>query len=437
MMVLGRNMDASGFRGRRFVVATTLFAGVASANLSVASSLPASGPSIAALGTSALGDDVGQSIIVLGQLGASGGPGRQVLRAVLPQLLARDAGTLETEAAGASVNLSRLHAAEAEMAPLRAAQLDAISNLTHDARQLLEVRHNYDKLSAVQARITAGNAHCLSVLDAAARRAECLTLAAPGDPVPASAADGQRLDRLAEQALGMPPATAQRLGTGPLQPPSDPAQRPLWFYLSCRRIEAYNRTIEPSQNAGEIAHARRVNFYRELLGLLPYELDPRLTQSARRHSKEMIDLWYFSHYSPTESERDPFGRMAHAGYPDPSGENLQMGRWTGEEAFWNLFNSPDHHRQWTDADATAMGVGKWENAWTEDFGAAARLMTATPAELAKAVIRGEELKPQLVELTRHKPRDMRDIKFYDPHGRETQPPTSGDAAPRQPSPARQ
>jgi hypothetical protein len=116
-------------------------------------------------------------------------------------------------------------------------------------------------------------------------------------------------------------------------------------------------------------------------------------------------------------------RMVHAGYPDPSGENLHMGQWTGEEAFWQLFNSPGHHREWTDSDSTAVGIGKWENAWTEDFGAGPRLMTAAPARVAKAVILGPELKPQAAELTRGHPRDMRDIKFYDEDGQEVKPPT--------------
>ena len=415
------------------LIALTILLPLAATSLAASPSTapaPTSQPSIATLRTTALGDDLHQSIDALRQLGAAGEPGRDALSGVLPVLFLRDAGTLETEAAGASTQLQKLHAAEAEIEPLRAAQLDLIANLTHDAKQLLEARHNYDKLSAIQSRLAAGYTHPLRVLDTLARRSQCLSLTKPTDPLPASAADGERLDRLAEQALGMPPAAAQRFLAGPLRPPADRTRRPLWFYLSCRRIEAYNRTIEPALNAAEIAHARRVNFYRELLGLLPYELDARLTQAARRHSKEMVDLWYFGHYSPTESERDPFVRMAHAGYPNPSGENLQMGSWTGEEAFWRLFNSPGHHRQWTDPDSTALGVGKWENAWTEDFGATARLMTATPQQIAKAAIRGPELKPQTGELTRRHPRDMRDIKFYDENGHEIPGPTPAAAGPK-------
>jgi uncharacterized protein YkwD len=412
----------------------TLLALTATSQSTAPSTAPASQPSIAALRTTALADDIHQSIDALRQLGASGSPGREALSGILPVLFVRDAAAFEAEATAASAQVPKLHAAEAEIAPLRATQLDAIANLTHDPKQLLEARHNYDKLSSIQTRLAAGYAHPMSVLDTLARRWACLSLTKPTDPLPTSAADGDRLNRLAEQALGMPPAAAQRFLTGPLRLPTDPAQRPLWFYLSCRRIEAYNHTIEPALNAGEIAHARRVNFYRELLGLLPYELDTRLTQAARRHSKEMVDLWYFSHWSPTESERDPFGRMAHAGYPNPSGENLQMGSWTGEEAFWHLFNSPGHHREWTDPDSTAMGVGKWENAWSEDFGAAPRLMTATPQQIAKAIIRGQELKPQAGDLTRRHPRDMRDIKFYDEEGKELPGPVPGPAAPEPKSP---
>ncbi len=120
-------------------------------------------------------------------------------------------------------------------------------------------------------------------------------------------------------------------------------------------------------NFGEIAHARKVNSYREMLGMPPFELDARLIQSARRHSKEMIDLWYFSHWSPTQSERSPFARMAHAGYELGSNENITMGPFAADDAFWNLFNSPEHHRAWVLPQNTTFGVGKWENAWTEDI----------------------------------------------------------------------
>ena len=374
--------------------------------------------SIASLYKSAVSDDPTESLAALRQLAVAGGAGQAALREVVRQLLARDAGAVEAEAAVAPAELPKLRAAEAEADPLRAGARSAVEKLTHDPAALKAARQNYDRLSAVQVRLSAGYLRQARVVRALDRRAECLALLRPPETAPVAPGEGERLGRLAEQVLGMPADVAAGFTRGAPEPPKESARRGLWFYLSCRRIEAYNRTIEPGLNAAEVTHARRLNFYRELLGLLPYELDPRLTQSARRHSKEMVDLWYFSHYSPTESERDPWRRMEGAGYAEGSNENLTMGSWNGEEAFWRLFNSPGHHRAWIAPADTALGVGKWENAWTEDIGAGPRLMTAHPDERAKAVVVGDELKPQAVEATRRHPRDLKDVKFYDPAGRE-------------------
>jgi hypothetical protein len=108
--------------------------------------------------------------------------------------------------------------------------------------------------------------------------------------------------------------------------------------------------------------------------------------------------------------------MTAAGYRRASSENIALGGWTGDESFFFLFNSPDHHRAWVHAYDTALGVGKWENAWGECFGRGPRLMLATEAQREQATIKGEFLKPETTELTRKHPRDLRDYKFYDIHG---------------------
>jgi hypothetical protein len=43
---------------------------------------------------------------------------------------------------------------------------------------------------------------------------------------------------------------------------------------------------------------------------------------------------------------------------------------------------------------TAVGVGQWENLWTEDFGGGPRLMLATDEERAAAHVVGDVLPPR-------------------------------------------
>jgi uncharacterized protein YkwD len=385
--------------------------------------VPVSAEAIASLRTAAVGDDSDKSMSALRQLaalsaatGQSAAPrASQALAEVVPQLLTRDAATIESDAAAVAPQLAKAQAAQADMETLRAESIQAVERMDHDPASLTAAKRNYVRLSSTAAKFTPVCARQMQVAAALARRELCVQLVAKSKP---AAADTDRPARLARQALAMPPEAALALMTGPLNPPADAAQRPLWFYIACRRIESWNHQLEPLMNAAEITHARRVNAYRELLGLLPYEFDARLIQSARRHSKEMQDLWYFGHYSPIEAERLPETRMARAGYPDASNENITMGSWTGDDAFWQFFNSPGHHRVWLDRDATAMGVGKWEFGWTEDIGNGPRLMTAAPAEREKGTVVGAELKPQAKELTRQRPRDLGTIKFYDETGQE-------------------
>jgi len=83
----------------------------------------------------------------------------------------------------------------------------------------------------------------------------------------------------------------------------------------------------------------------------------------------------------------------------------------------SFFNSPEHHRAWVKAWETAVGVGKWENAWGECFGAAPRLHAGHARAARARHDRGEFLKAQQTEETRKQPRDLRDYTFYDMHGR--------------------
>jgi hypothetical protein len=94
-----------------------------------------------------------------------------------------------------------------------------------------------------------------------------------------------------------------------------------------------------------------------------------------------------------------------------------MGRWDGEESFWKLFYSPGHHRAMVSQRYTALGVGRWDMAWTENFGAGRRLMLAGPEQRAAAKVNGQALGPQRVDLSKKPgPLDLSNIRIYDPLG---------------------
>ncbi len=382
----------------------------------VAATGPSASASIDALAVDATGDDPFASLVALDQLTRAGDTADAVLRRIVPQILARDAATVLAAAQAAPTDLPKRRTAESEMAGLRKQARETIDHLTGERESLQAARRNYVRLTSAQARVALAYAPALRVTVAIARRDACMKLAHRADVRDANSGSAN-FEKGAADAVAMPLATAAGYLTGPLVPPVDVEHRGLWLYLSSLRIAAFNRSIEPAMNAAEVAHARRVNAYREMLGLLPLEFEPRLIQSARRHSKEMIDLWYFSHWSPTPSQRSPFGRMADAGYQSGSNENITMGPFLEVEAFWNLFNSPEHHLGWLNPQANAMGVGKWENAWTEDFGAAPRRMTAQPAERPEPGDPEPNLKPQ-TQVTHTRPRDLSDIKIYDENGQQ-------------------
>lgn len=167
----------------------------------------------------------------------------------------------------------------------------------------------------------------------------------------------------------------------------------LWFDDACRRIEAYNATLSDRMSAGEAENIRTVNTYREMLGILPLEADARLLQSARRHSKEMVTLGYFSHTSPKPPNKTHTMRMKNAGYDRPYSENIAGGRAGGKGAFWMWFDSPGHHKNMANAGSTAIGVGMWGSTWTQNFGRGKRLMLLEPDERKKAVVTGTIVPP--------------------------------------------
>ncbi len=94
----------------------------------------------------------------------------------------------------------------------------------------------------------------------------------------------------------------------------------------------------------------------------------------------MVDLHYFSHESPTPANKTHIQRMHNAGYDNGYGENIAMGSASGEQTFWMWFDSPGHHQNMANPNATALGVGENGVYWTQNTGTGKRLMLLNPDE---------------------------------------------------------
>ncbi len=196
----------------------------------------------------------------------------------------------------------------------------------------------------------------------------------PNDKQYSEAAEA-KLAAKADRVLALTTAQTSALPDfGQGEAPTEPLVRDLWFYRACRQIEAYNESIQKCMTPAELENAQAVNTYREYLGILPYEYDPRLVESARGHSKEMVRMKYFAHDSPVEANKTPWDRMKAAKYENGAGENIAAGTSSGTAAFWMWFDSPGHHQNMARAGSTALGVGVTAATWTQNMGAGPRAM---------------------------------------------------------------
>lgn len=233
---------------------------------------------------------------------------------------------------------------------------------------------------------------------ALARRAELLAIWQRIAPPNDAAFPADKEEQLASDALlaigAALPELQSAMQASDSKPPADPLLRAIWHYRFCRATEAHNARYKDQMHAEEWSNLTILNRYRESLGILPYELDPRLIQAARRHSREMVDLKYFSHTSPTPENKSHTQRMSNAGYRGGYGENIAAGTTSGDGVFWMWFESPGHHQNMATPSATQIGIGKWRSTWTQNMGRGKRLLYSTPEQLATAqTVQGEMLAP--------------------------------------------
>jgi uncharacterized protein YkwD len=349
---------------------------------------------IAGLKEKALGADAALVLPAVRELKGMGNVGRPTLVGIVRTLLTRDQQAISAAVAGIG---DGKEAAEFEkkIDALRAEARANVAVLDKAKPETIKKAHEYyDQLVPMTAKMNQAWAMRMTIVDALGRRGEMIRIWREISPTsdrtfPVDAET--KLRQAAVRAVGDFVERASSLEYS--KPPRDEALRPLWFFGVSRRIEAWNnRHMEKFMDPEEIKDFNCVNVYREAIGLLPYEADPRLVQAARRHSKEMVDKNYFSHESPTPSEKDFGMRIKNAGYAGGAGENIAFGGGNGEGTFWMWFDSPGHHKNFA-GNQNALGVGRWQDHWTQNFGSAPRVMLMSEDEQARVKVEGEVLAP--------------------------------------------
>lgn len=405
-------------RRLRFIVALLLVALPPPARMAAAAagkSSPTTAPAkedarrleqrVESLRRTALGPDPAASDAAIGELKEIGEPARKALAGALQQVLARDKALIR-RAGASSTSAKKLKEALDRLAEARKDANDNLKEL--DKGESLKRAHDdYATLARLTKEVNDYCAAADPIVGTLAVRPFLVAAYREADPAAAARecadADETKLRERAEAVLGISAAAMADIpafARGQPAPGEDapPLVRQLWFWRACRQVEAYNATLARGLlNYEERDNLRLLNAYRESLGLLPLELDARLVQAARRHSKEMTDLRYFDHTSPTPSERTFRERIRNAGYNwRYAGENIAFNFDTGDKAFWGWFDSPGHHRQMIDPRATSIGVGKWGRNWTQNFGSsrAGRLMFLSEEERKAVTVKGDVLRPQ-------------------------------------------
>jgi uncharacterized protein YkwD len=331
-----------------------------------------------------------------------GDPARPTLLLTLRTVLLRDHQQIEE-------NLRKIAAAgdlkalEATIAQQQAAAIAKIDKLA-TAADTNAARAEYTKLSAQIKRVNDMYASRMLLLDIMQTRNALLGLwkdiSAKTTPNPIDQTAEAKLSDSLMTTMAPYASAIKTLQATPLvwsnPEPTSAEQAGLLNYRFRRRVDAYNRAQASLHDKYENDLLGQINTYRDVLGLPPLEADPRLIQAARRHSKEMVDLKYFSNVSPNEQTKDAMARRKNAGYEGEGfwSEALGRGTSTGIQTFWAMFDQPPYHKGMTAISATSIGIGRWNQYWTVEIGESPRLMLAKEEEKTKAAVQGDIVPPQ-------------------------------------------
>jgi len=113
-----------------------------------------------------------------------------------------------------------------------------------------------------------------------------------------------------------------------------------------------SKQLDPEESRAILA----LNLMRNLLGLNPLVIDPKLCAAARDHSKDMETLKFFAHDSPVSGKKTPWDRAARFG-TSAGAENIFVGSQDGAQANLAWFHSPGHHKNMLGAH-NRVGMGR-------------------------------------------------------------------------------
>lgn len=135
------------------------------------------------------------------------------------------------------------------------------------------------------------------------------------------------------------------------------------------RILEKNREIAEDDDvpADEARGIEEANMWRMLVGLNALELDPKLCDASRDHSKDMAEKGFFAHESPVPGKRTPWDRAKNFD-TTASGENIYAGGSDPSGANRGWFFSPGHHKNMFSPGQRRIGLGHHAGRWTQMFG---------------------------------------------------------------------
>jgi uncharacterized protein YkwD len=151
---------------------------------------------------------------------------------------------------------------------------------------------------------------------------------------------------------------------------SGPVYLPLVYGSHCQKFPH----VSADDLVREQGMANAINAERAAHGVSPVNLDSRLTQAARWHSRDMADNNFVSHDGSDDSA--PWDRMEAACYDwTAAGEIIGAGYVTVNDMLQGWLNSPGHRAILLDPIYTDFGVGyaynpssTYKHYWTVDFG---------------------------------------------------------------------
>ena len=135
---------------------------------------------------------------------------------------------------------------------------------------------------------------------------------------------------------------------------------------------ALDREAEAVREEQDLVAA--INTERTARGLEPLSVDPVLCEAARAHCREMCDLNYFAHNSPTPGDETPVDRYLSELHTDKEkrpdtalvGENIFFASVTNDVygagyAHQRLMASPSHRENILEPRFTKVGVGLYRD----------------------------------------------------------------------------